>query len=172
MAALDYDDSWRQSLRRYRWQFVDLYPDLNDWFERPLSERVTWTKRTSKKVWREDDPGDGVDFRTARINYYARPYLVCLALSGRIHMDWPWLFGRGFLRIEATATAFGLSLADDLADIYKRQTGLGMSTHDQRRRVSWSIPRLMLHNGISDMSQLTSEHVAEMRQAIFRRRDP
>ena len=64
----------RYQLHAYT-RFVALYPDLGDWFEAPLAERVGHLRGQSTKTY------------SAR----ARPYLYFLALRGYLRFDWEWV---------------------------------------------------------------------------------
>lgn len=46
-------------------------------------------------------------------SFRARPYLFYLSLTGRLRLDWPWLFGAANLRILAIADGLDLPLRAD-----------------------------------------------------------
>ena len=75
---------YRVKLRGHRRMFVRRYPDLQQWLQRPLRERVGWNP-DKRHLWR--DLADGIDFDAARVNYAARPYLLYLGFSGRLELD-------------------------------------------------------------------------------------
>src|SRR2546427_3180967 len=67
-----YTDNTRQlrHLLGFRARFVRRYPDLRDWFQAPLAERVG-------RLY-----GEEREQPTCRVSYEARPYLMFLALHG------------------------------------------------------------------------------------------
>src|SRR6266446_3793619 len=70
--------SQRQHLLSARARFVRYYPELNEWFEAPLAERVGRLH------------GEDKDHPSYRASYEGRRYLMFLALHGYIHFDWEW----------------------------------------------------------------------------------
>jgi integrase len=61
--------------------FVQTYPDLAQWFQAPLHERVGLDPESNRNA-----------FASAR----ARQYLYFLAIKGYIHLDWDWLLAVGW----------------------------------------------------------------------------
>lgn len=59
-------------------RFIQHYPDLDQWFQAPLAERVGHTKPRSGKAY---------------ISALARPYLYYLAMRRELSFDWPWIIG-------------------------------------------------------------------------------
>lgn len=169
VARLDAKHDWKRHLRNFRDRFVDRYPDLGLWFERPLRERIGW--RSGEAQSRRQAPDRDFDYTAGWINHQARPYLIYLGLTGRIHLDWGWLLGIGILKPWPIADGLGLSLSAEVDELLKRQIALGHCDADNRQRVHWAIPRLLLHNGFGDFTQITLEHVEEMRAAIHNIRD-
>jgi hypothetical protein len=64
-------------LKAYR-RFIRHYPDLDQWFQAPLAERVGSTKTRSGEEY---------------VSAVARPYLYYLALVGEVSFDWDWIIG-------------------------------------------------------------------------------
>src|SRR2546427_6778506 len=62
-------------LKAYR-RFIRHYPDLDQWFQAPLAERVGKTKTRSGKAY---------------VSAFARPYLYYLRLRGEVSFDWDWI---------------------------------------------------------------------------------
>ena len=59
-----------------RADFVACYPNLSDWLQLPLAERVGRAFRESTKTL------------TNRVSYRARSYLYYLVTRDRLHLDW------------------------------------------------------------------------------------
>ncbi len=64
-------------LKAYR-RFIRHYPDLDQWFQASLAERVGKTKTRSGKAY---------------VSAFARPYLYYLRLRGEVFFDWDWIIG-------------------------------------------------------------------------------
>jgi len=64
-------------LKAYR-RFIYHYPDLDQWFQAPLAERIGQTKPRSGKAY---------------VSAIARPYLYYLARTGELSFDWQWIIG-------------------------------------------------------------------------------
>lgn len=164
IAATGGTDEWQRYLWNYRTRFVDTYPDLRSWFERPLRERVGW--RNGEVQSRRKTPDDDFDHTAGWINPQARPYLVYLGLTGRIQLDWGWLLGIGILKPWVVADTMGLPLTSEVDALLRRQVDLGHCDADNRQRIHWAIPRLLLHKGISDINQITIDDIESMRTVI------
>ncbi|WP_457125738.1 tyrosine-type recombinase/integrase [Mycobacteroides abscessus] len=164
IANLDACADWGQDLRQYRARFITRYPDLSEWFERPLRERIGWRKGESQS--RRLAPTGEFDYTAGYINHNARPYLIYLGLTGRARLDWGWLLGIGILKPWAIADGLGLPLSGQVDELLDRQMALGHCDAHTRQRVHWAIPRLLLHKGTSDIEQITIDDIEEMRQAI------
>lgn len=105
VANLDITADWRHRQLRFRPMFVQRYPDLNAWFDRPLRERVG--RRRGEYQNQRRNPADGFDWGAGRINHNARPYLIYLGLTGQLRLDWGWLFGVGVLKPWQIADGLG-----------------------------------------------------------------
>lgn len=164
LAATGFGYDWQRHLWNYRTRFVETYPDLRAWFDRPLRERVGW--RNGEVQSRRQGPGDDFDYTAGWINHQARPYLVYLGLTGRIQLDWGWLLGVGILKPWVIADAIGLPLSSEVDALLRRQIDLGHCEADNRQRIHWAIPRLLLRRGFSDVNQITIDDIEAMRAVI------
>ena len=153
----------RKLLAFYR-RFVRTYPDLHAWFDQPLRYRLGW--RTGDTQNRRRHPGDDFDVTGGWINFNARPYLVYLALTGRLCLDWGWLLGIGVLKPWLVADQLGLPLNRQAAELQERLIGLGHARDDQSFRLPWALIRLVLHRGDPDLNAITFDDVEGLRQAI------
>lgn len=164
VAGLGCSPGWRARLLRFAGKFVELYPDLTAWFDRPLRERVGW--RGSEQQSRRLAPGEGFDREAGRINHNARPYLIYLGLTGRLRLDWGWLFGVGVLKTWTIADALGLPLSGQVDDLLRQSEALGLRHAETRQRIHWAVPRMLLRCGSTDLHQLTLGDIEELRRAL------
>lgn len=169
LRRLNCSEDWRRRLRNYQLRFVQTYPNLDVWFQRPLRERVGW--RNGDQQSRRLAPTEGFNDTNGWVNHVARPYVIYLGLTGRISLDWGWLFGVGILNPWVVADTIGLSLSTDVDALLTRQSSLRLSQHDNRQAMHWALPRLLLHNGLCRLDQVTFAHVEELRDAIHHAHD-
>lgn len=97
-------------------RFARTYPDLRTWFDQPLRDRLGWRSEETQNQRRR--PSDDFDPTIGWINYNARPYLIYLALTGRLRRDWGWLLGIGVLKPWLVADQLGLPLNGHAAELY------------------------------------------------------
>ena len=140
------------------------YPDLAAWPDQPLRERLGW--RGPEDQNRRSGPGGGFDATAGWINFNARHYLIYLALTGRLRLDWGWLLGIGVLKPWLVADQIGLPLSRQAASLRERLIALGHVRDEESFRLSWALIRLVLHRGDPDLTAITADDVEEMRQVI------
>jgi len=155
---------WRKKHLAYHRRFVRAYPDLAAWFGLPLRERLGWRGPEGQNQRR--GPGAGFDTTAGWINFNARHYLIYLALTGRLRLDWGWLLGIGVLKPFAVADQIGLSLSTQAAELRERLIALGHVRDEEHFRLPWALIRLVLHRGDPDLTAITADDVEEMRQVI------
>lgn len=153
----------RKLLQRHK-RFLRCFPDLTDWFGQPLRQRLGW--RNNDTQTRRRGPGDGFDVTAGWINYNARDYLLYLALTGRLQLDWGWLLGIGVIRPWGIADQLGLQLTEQLDQLRQQVVALGHNPDSSTFRVSWTVIRLVLHRGDTDLHTITADDVEDMREAI------
>lgn len=153
--------NWATALLQAREEFVGHYPSMARWIRRPVAERLGPTTKTR---W-PPPTADLVDQAAAIASLRARPYLLYLSLTGRLRLDWPWLFGAGNLRILAIADGLGLPLRTQM-DALQHGLPRQVSKHTIARQVPWALPRLILHRADPDLTTLTLADVDELRQAV------
>ena len=156
-------DTRHRQLIFYR-RFVRTYPDLVTWFELPLRDRLGW--RPAEVQTRRVAPGVGYDAWIGSVNHNARPYLVYLALTGRLRLDWGWLLGIGGLKAWLVADRLNLPLHHQADQMLARLAALGHTAAEVHYRVSWALSRLVLHCGDARFESITFADVEQMRQAI------
>jgi hypothetical protein len=95
-----------------------------------------------------------------RVNYDARRYVLFLAASGRMTLDWEWLLA--MLHPSRVYERLGTPLGD--GDLIKHARALGYRTPEAA--LMWSVGRLCLHTGATHYSALKEEQVLAARDII------
>jgi integrase len=150
----DIHPSYRNDkLRRYR-RFTATWPRMADWFAAPLVERVGRL------------PGETHKEPSYPISFYARPYLLFLALRGYVTFDYAWMFGAGQIRIIDAATAMGLELG--AGELVQEAVALGYNRGSLSQAMRWTVGRIALHSGIRHASEITDDHITEALEAVRR----
>jgi integrase len=152
-------------LRRHE-RFVKHFPDLSSWLDQPLRQRLGWRNHDTQR--QRLAPGDGFDVTAGWINYNARDYLIYLALTGRMQLDWGWLLGIGVLKPWWISDDLGLGLTAQIAHVQHIYSGLGGTPADSDYRLTWALLRLVLHRGDPDLNAITFDDVEDLRAAIRR----
>jgi integrase len=148
----DIHPSYRNNkLRRYR-AFMDCYPRMADWFAAPLVERVGRL------------PGEPHNRPSHPVSFYARPYLLFLALRGHITFDYPWMLGAGQLRVIDPAAELGIDLGT--AALIDEAVSLGYNRNSLRQAMNWTASRIALHTGLSHADNITDDHIVEALEAV------
>jgi len=159
-----HSEDHKTRLRRRHARFLRAFPDLGDWFDQPLRQRLGWRNKDTQT--RRRGPGEDFDTIAGWINYNARDYLIYLALTGRLRLDWGWLLGIGVIRPWWIADQLGLSLTAQVDQLRAQVTALGHNPDSNTFRVSWTVIRLVLHRGDPDLRAVTVDDVEEMRETI------
>jgi hypothetical protein len=137
----------------YRSRFVGQYPDLRDWFNAPLSERVGWKYA-------------GHEHTKELTSYRARPYLIFLVLRGYACLDWEWLLAVG--RFTYWNMFDRLHLDFGIPQLVQEAIELGYDDLTANHSLRWCILRLFLHTGIQRPEGLTYGHITEAIEAVYR----
>lgn len=153
--------SWSTLLLSARADFVARYPSMDAWMRRPVNERVGPGKHAPGPP-----PSVLVDSDGALASLNARPYLIYLAMTGRLRLDWSWLFGAKSLRVIAVADGLGLPLRAQIEELLQHAHKLGVTETTARHQLFWAVPRLLLHRGDPDLSTITNAEVEELRAQI------
>ena len=138
-------------LRYYR-SFRDRWPDLAGWFAASLAERVGRL------------PGKSFQRPAFPASHRARPYLTYLGLRGYATFDYPWMFAVGQLRVHDQAALLGLDLGT--AALVEEAIALGYSKPAANQAMHWSVARIVLRNGLTAVTRITGEQIAEVLEAI------
>ncbi|MFD7474937.1 tyrosine-type recombinase/integrase [Streptomyces sp. NPDC059837] len=164
ITRLDVSAEWRTKHAAYHRRFVHTYPELTTWFALPLRQRLGW--RTGEEQSQRRGPADGFDPAVGWTNFNARHYLIYLALTGRLRLDWGWLLGIGVLKPFLLADQLGLPLRQQVDAMRECLISLGHARREESFRLPWALIRLVLHRGDPDLGAIAADDVEEMRRAI------
>ncbi len=144
----------RKHLLRRRAGFVHLYPNLLDWFNAPLLERVGCIYGENKNRPRY------------RVSYLARHYLKFLAMRGYVHFDWEWIVAIG-------GVGFGWLLDYEhgeagLLELVEEAVQLGYSPGSARDVLHWVAGRVFLHSAQLHVDAIRESDLDELEEAITR----
>ncbi len=139
-------------MRAYR-QFVEAYPDLENWFRAPLSERVG-------RLYLAGRMEDQYTEMTSRVSYLARSYLTFLAIRGYASYDWEWLVAVPMLPVWKYFEYNDLAAAvQGLAEEAER---LGYNVVSSRQGLRWAISRTFMHTIDPDVSHIGEREIDEL----------
>lgn len=148
----DFNHHYLNAKLRYYRAFCGRWPDLTTWFAEPLVERVGRL------------PGESFTRPSFPASHKARPYLTYLGLCGYATFDYPWMFAVGQLRVHDQAALLGMDLGTTA--LVEEALALGYSGPAARQAMHWSVARIVLRNGLTDVADITGEHVVEVLEAI------
>ncbi|WP_328661217.1 hypothetical protein [Streptomyces sp. NBC_00334] len=109
-------------------------------------------------------PGESFHGPSFPAAHKARPYLAYLGLRGYATFDYRWMFALSQLRVHDQAALAGIDLGT--AALVQEAIALGYSSPAAKQAMHWSVARIVLRNGLTDVADITSEHVAEILEAI------
>jgi site-specific recombinase XerD len=153
--------SYRYGLLTHQRRFVDLYPDLRDWFAAPLPvrcESVGYSPAGRKTRYRS------VVF--TQMNHY----LKFLALRGYAPLDWEWLIIHTPLHLDKML--MHPLFASNVSILLEEAITLGYEPAVVHQMLLWSVHRIFLHRGITQVELLTMDDLTECALALdhFRER--
>ncbi len=152
------DERYRKHLRHTRKQFVEQYPDLSQWFEADLAERVGRLYEERKQGIRHNP--------FCKASYEARGYLVYLALQGYACFDWDWLLAVQMLRFEPMFAAVGVEAS--INRLVNEALKLGYRGIMTNRMFQWLIHRIVLHTADLRVEHITDSHLVDLAEALDR----
>jgi integrase len=136
-----------------RAEFVDSYPDLSDWLQLPLAERVGRTFRQDKKNLLN------------QVSYRARSYLFYLVCRDCLRLDWEWLIAVPTLNLQGVLKFSGIEL--DIAQLVKEAVSYGYEARSASQGLVRVINRIVLHTGKRSVKDLTDQDCHELREAAY-----
>ncbi|WP_326589358.1 site-specific integrase [Streptomyces brevispora] len=156
VAAVRGQDSFNRQylnakLRYYR-DFRTRWPDLEAWFAEPLAERAGRL------------PGESFHRPSFPTSHRARTYLTYLGLHGYATFDYRWMFAVGQLRVHDQAALLGIDPGTMV--LVEEAVALGYNRMSAKQAMHWSVARIVLRNGLTDVADITGDHVAEVLEAI------
>lgn len=146
--------SCRNHLLRFRKQFVRCYPQLLDWFQAPLPERIG---RLYGEKW---------NTRHNQVSFHARPYLTFLALRGYAPLDWDWLLAVHDLHVDVFLQQE--QFTSHLSSLIEEAISLGYAPNMVRSELQWAVHRIFLHVGTTQIEDITALHLVEFTEALER----
>lgn len=136
-----------------RADFVTCYPNLSDWLQLPLPERVGRAFRESTRTL------------TNRVSYRARSYLYYLVTRDRLHLDWEWLIAVPRMNIWGLLEFSGISLPVD--QLIKEAVHYGYEPRSTSRALKRVLSRIVLHTGKRTIGEITDQGCHEFREAVY-----
>jgi integrase len=152
---------YQWELLRFRRQFVERYPDLNDWFAAPLVERVGRTDEQRHAGTRHN--------ALCKESYQARPYLVFLALRGYARFDWEWLIAIYQLRLTKVFACAGGDMG--MTKLLDDACTLDFARPRTIANIHWLVHRMLMHLGDPHVEHITDTHLTEFLQALHQFRE-
>jgi len=155
LSGLDQIPRHKAYMRLHRRKFVARYPNLQDWVDAPLIERVGRLR------------GESRHHTTDPVSYKAHCYLLFLGMAGYATFDYDWLLARPNLRTRQVADQLGLELRPQLDELTRLASSLGHNKTSARTAVYWAVSRLLLHSGNPSVGSIRSDHIDELVAAIY-----
>src|SRR5260221_11432506 len=148
-----YTDNARQikHLLGFRARFVRRYPDLGNWFQAPLAERVGRLYGEERKQ------------PTCRVSYEARPYLMFLGWHGYAQFDWEWLLAVPRLSIWNLLDRVGQDLGT--VQLIEEAVGLGYDQQGATTALQWTVSRIFLHTSNPQVESIGETHLTVLSEA-------
>lgn len=148
--------SVRSNRMRVYDDFTSRWPNLQDWFDAPLSDRLLDREGFAPGA----SPHGGASV--------VMPYLSYLSLVAGIGLDYQLLLGRTFTS-PFTTSVHQHSLGVDVALFGRhvdRLVQLGYAPGGARQHLAWPLGRMLLHRGDPDLTALTVTDLDGLRTAI------
>lgn len=135
-------------IKGYR-RFKRHFADLREWSEAPLPTRVGLQGTR------------GIH----RVSAAARVYLNFLVYSGKLHMDWPWIFA---VRTHVLPDdRIPQELIDLIAAFHTTAKKLGYQAPAFQRKVPRILKRLYLHFGMHEVLPLSERHISNFEAGML-----
>jgi integrase len=138
---------------RMQEQFIQAYPDLQTWFEAPLTERIG-------RVYGESDHTLHMFHRPS---YLARAYLYYLVLTGSIRFDWDWLLP---IRLDVWEILAHFHMDLGLPTLLEKAVELGYSRLSATQSLKWVLCRVFLHEPYAVLGQRVGTLALEFIEAV------
>jgi site-specific recombinase XerD len=147
--------TYRSDLLRQQRRFVERYPELRDWFAAPLPERFESVGYPSAG---NKTPYASVVF--TQMNHY----LKFLALRGYAPLDWDWLIALSQIHLDKMLQH--PLFASNISMLIEEAITLGYEPAVAHQTLLWSVHRIFLHRGITQVERLTMADLTEFALAL------
>lgn len=147
--------SYRYGLLQHQKRFVEKYPDLHDWFAASLPERC---ESVGYAPAGRKTPYSTVVF--SQTNHY----LKFLALRGYAPLDWDWLIALSPLYLDKMLEH--PLFASNVSTLVKEAVTLGYEPSVAHSKLLWSVFRIFLHKGITQVEQIGMTDLIEFARAL------
>jgi integrase len=134
-------------------QFIQTYPDLQVWFDAPLTERIGRLYGDSSETLH----------MVHRPSYLARAYLYYLVLTGSVRFDWQWLLPI-HLDVWEMLAHFQMDLG--LPTLLEKAVSLGYSRVSATQSLKWVLCRVFLHEPYQVLSPRVGDLALELIEAV------
>ncbi len=151
--AFTHNEGEREHLLSHRRCFVRYYPDLQEWFQAPLAERIGSPNK------------QGSERAKYQANFYARRYLIFLALPGYLRLDWEWILA--IRRINLWEMLDQLHFDGGLTELIEEAVGLGYVGERAKSALRWTLGRLFLHTGQFHAQDIRESHLESFSDALL-----
>jgi integrase len=135
-------------------RFVRRYPDLADWFNAPLSERVGQLH------------GETGAACTCLASYKARGYLLFLGVAGYATFDWEWILA--MTRIDIWKMLGRLGVDSGISRLVAHAVRLGYDEVGATAALRKVCSRLFLHSGVPNVDRIGAGEIAALLDAARR----
>jgi site-specific recombinase XerD len=149
--------TYRDGLLQHRKRFVACYPDLRDWFAAPLVERF---ESIGYAYAGKKTPYSSVVF--TQVHHY----LKFLALRGYAPLDWDWLIALRHIHLDKML--HHPTFASNVSSLAQEAIALGYDRRVVQQMLLWSVHRIFLHKGITQVEQITVADLTEFALALDR----
>jgi site-specific recombinase XerD len=138
---------------RMQEQFIQAYPNLQTWFEAPLTERIG-------RVYGESDH---TLHMLHRPSYLARAYLYYLVLTGSIRFDWDWLLP---IQLDVWEILAHFHMDLGLPTLLEKAVELGYSRLSAMQSLKWVLCRVFLHEPYAMLTPRVGTLALELIEAV------
>jgi integrase len=152
LARLSVARLYRLRRARFRREFIERWPRLQDWFTMPLRERIGRL------------PGEHQGKVSFPAAYNAHSYLYYLCLTNHLRFDYPFLLALADLCVEDVARPLKIDFGIRTLNVEGVQ--LGYTAGGLKTSAPWVIHRIALHTGIFHPQGIRFDHINELFDAI------
>lgn len=149
--------TYRGELLQGRKHFVERYPDLRAWFATPLAERFKSLGYAYAETGKHG---------SSKVFVHVHHYLKFLALRGYAPLDWDWLIALSHIYLDKMLQH--PLFASNVSTLVEEAIALGYEPPVAHQMLLWSVFRIFLHKGITQVEQITMDDLTEFTEALDR----